>query len=208
MSHSSNISDDYQKKNLERRQRKKLNQQSLRRRCKRKRSLVSHLSLHSTSSILLDETSNNLGSVENGVKRLSDSLSSITILKNTNDDIFDFEQSDDGSNIEDDISIISSTSSSTCSDDTEDDLSDGPSKIGDLFDHRPLHEYTSSTVQQFSMDLLEFFRISRLPKNQRSHLLEMFARYLPSPNLVPLSVDCLNGKFLIGYRVSIIILER
>jgi hypothetical protein len=65
-----------------------------------------------------------------------------------------------------------------------------------LPDERPLHSSTSATVYQFSLDILEFCRVAHLPDKQRTHLLELFEKYLPSPNLVPKSGDDLLGKFL------------
>lgn len=64
-----------------------------------------------------------------------------------------------------------------------------------LADYRPLHSLTSITVFQFAHDILEFCRISRIPDKQRSQLLELFQKYIPSPNLVPKSSSDLLGKY-------------
>ncbi|CAF3429267.1 unnamed protein product [Rotaria socialis] len=58
-----------------------------------------------------------------------------------------------------------------------------------LPDHRPPHSSTSTTVFQFSLNILEFGRISRLPDKQRIDLLDLFQKYITSPNLVPKSGD-------------------
>ncbi|CAF4703493.1 unnamed protein product, partial [Rotaria sp. Silwood2] len=56
-----------------------------------------------------------------------------------------------------------------------------------LFDDQPLYSLAPTTVSQFSFDLLEFCRISHLPDKQRTQILELFQKNLPSPNLVPKS---------------------
>ncbi|CAF4541771.1 unnamed protein product, partial [Didymodactylos carnosus] len=101
-----------------------------------------------------------------------------------------FDDADLGlsSGSDNDIVIHSSSLSSVDDCSGDDELNAIRTNIH-LPDHRPLHSSTSTTVYQFFLDILEFCRISRLPDNQRSHLLELFQKYLPSPNLVPKSGD-------------------
>ena len=125
------------------------------------------------------------------------SLPSMLVTDFTTDPLTDGNHSDVTSASDDDISMIDTSSSSSSSDDdsSEDSWTDSSTNTN-LFDDRPLHSHTSSTVHAFSVDLLEFCRVSRLPKNQRSQLLELFRTYLPSPNLVPVSASSLGSKFL------------
>lgn len=62
-------------------------------------------------------------------------------------------------------------------------------------DTRTLHPLTKYTVRDFSIDVLEFFRDARLPDNQRSRLLFLFEKYMPSSSNVPKSTECLMSKF-------------
>src|SRR4051812_1287777 len=87
-----------------------------------------------------------------------------------------------------------SSSSSNSDTDSSEDESDTMYMYSHLPDNRPLYPSTSTTVSEFSRDILEFCRISRLPNKQRSYLLDLFRKYLPSPNLVPTSGDDLLGK--------------
>ncbi|CAF2088497.1 unnamed protein product, partial [Rotaria magnacalcarata] len=95
------------------------------------------------------------------------------------------------------LSSISSSSSSSDGSSSDDELENMNMSINSsLPDHRPLHSSTSTTVFQFSLDILEFCRISRLPDEQRIDLLELFQKYIPSPNLVPKSGEDLLVKFI------------
>lgn len=92
------------------------------------------------------------------------------------------------SNDESDDSIDDDTSSSNSIDDSSD--------TGDYDGEEKLYISTTLTVREFSIDILEFYRSSRLPNTQRHQLLQLFKKYLPSPNLVPQSSECLSSKSL------------
>jgi hypothetical protein len=204
---SSKTSDEYIKKRSERRQ-KKTDQQSIRRlQGKRKRSLVSLLSASSISSTFDDRGSSfgeNNNEEQSNLSQHDNSTSISTLITGT----FNGEQPVLLSDTESDIVInMSSSSTSTASSCTSDDISsedevDTMDMNLYLPDHQPLHSFTSATVCQFSFDLLEFCRISHLPDKQRSHLLELFQKYLPSPNMVPNSSEKLLGKSLFLYIFS------
>jgi hypothetical protein len=198
---------EYTKEKSERR-RKKTNQQYIRRfPYKRKRSLVSLLSTSSISSIANDRAFSFDENYDVEQSNLSQNDTSTSISTSLITDMFDDGNLNLLSDTESDIlphmyssSISTSSSSSSSSDDSssEDEL-DTMDVNSHLPDHRPLHSSTSTTVSQFAYDILEFCRISHLPDKQRSHLLELFQKYLPSPNLVPNSSDDLLGKFLSFY---------
>ncbi|CAF3439334.1 unnamed protein product, partial [Rotaria sp. Silwood2] len=95
-------------------------------------------------------------------------------------------------------SSISPVSSSSSDDNSNDDESDTMNMNSHLFDDRPLYSLASTTVSQFSFDLLEFCRISHLPDKQRTQIVELFQKHLPSPNLVPKSSDNLLDAIGIG----------
>ena len=199
---------EYIQLSCERRQRNKNNSQSFRRRCKRKLSLASGHSMESTSSLAMNQCSNeNECSAPCSSSLVNDqtveSLTSHLLADFPTDSLADMNHSDNTSDNDNDDEISSNgcSSSSTCSEDnfTEDDFNNFRTSTH-LPDHRPLHSHTTSSVQDFSMDVLEFCRSSRLPKNQRSCLLDLFRRHLPSPNLVPPSADSLSGKCLILNR--------
>lgn len=202
MADCSNTPGDYSKRNSERREKNKNNLQSFRRQFKRKRSLVSRFSMELEASIDPDQRSTDDDcSVSCAATRLKDetlsSLSSFMVTDFTMDRVVDMNHSDMSSASEDEISTSSSSASSSSSDaDAQEDASNDPFSGTNLFDHRFLHSHTSSTVHEFSIDLLEFCRVCRLPKSQRAQLLELFRTYLPSPNLVPTSTDSLAGKSL------------
>ena len=164
--------------------------QSYRRRNKLKRSLVSRSSLASVSSIF------NTTSVD--VVNQTIDLHASLLKQMPHDPIVfsDLEQLNDFNLNDEEISNDDSSSTATYNDSECDDLPDDlefeHSQISS--DYRPVHSYTPLTVREFSLDMMEFCRVSRLPKNQRFHLLEMFRKYLPSPNLVPISCDALSGK--------------
>lgn len=195
--------DEYSKRRSERRERNKSNAQSFRRRLKRKRSLVSRFSMESKASMDANERSNNSDcSTTSPLNHLRDDpstpLPSTIVTDFTMDPLTDGEHSDVTSASDDDISMINASSSSSDDDSSEDECNDSSTDTN-VFDDRPLHSHTSSTVHEFSVDLLEFCRVSRLPKNQRSQLLGLFRTYLPSPNLVPVSASSLGGKFLTSF---------
>ena len=190
----------------ERRQRNKNNLQCFRRRCKRKLSLVSDSSMNSTSSVGMEQCSfDNDGSARCSSNLVKDQtvqpLTSHLLEDFPTALLADMNRSGTTSDDDDDVSSNGCSSSSTSSDEnfTEDDFNKFRTSTH-LSDHRPLHSHTTSSVQDFSIDVLEFCRSSRVPKNQRSCLLDLFRRYLPSPNLVPLSADSLGGKCLILSR--------
>ena len=201
MSHTQKTLDEYLKQKDERRQKKK-NQQLYRRRCKRKRSLISLLSMSSISSSVVDP---------NSILENQSTLHSLDLLQNDTraslpqSILADFKENSDVDSDYSDVSAASGReipvcesppiSSSNSDDDSSDDLFEELFTAEDLFDNRSLHASTTTTVGEFSMDILEFCRSSRLPENQRSHLLELFQKYLPSPNLMPTSTASLLSKF-------------
>ena len=201
MTDCSNTPGDYSKSNSERREKNKNNLQSYRRQLKRQRSLVSRLSMESKTSVDPDQRSTNDDCcVSCATTRLKDetlsSLSSLMVTDFTTDHLVDMNHPDRSSASEDEISTSSSSPSSSSSDDDAQEEASNDSFSGtNLFDHRFLHSHTSSTVHEFSVDLFDFCRVCRLPKSQRAQLLELFQRYLLSPNLVPASTDSLAGKF-------------
>lgn len=201
MADCSNTPGDYSKRSSERRKKNKNKLQSFRRQFKRKRSLVSRFSMELKTSIDPDQRSTDddcSGSC--AANHLKDetlsSLSSLMVTDFTMDHLVDMNHSDMLSASEDGISTSSSSSSSSSDDDAQEDVSNDSLSGTNLFDHRFLHSHTSSTVHEFSTDLLEFCRVCRLPKSQRDKPLELFRTYLPLPNLVPASTDSLAGKCL------------
>lgn len=206
MADSLKTPDEFIQLSSERRQRNKNNLQCFRRRCKRKLSLVSDCSMNSTSSVGMEQCSNdNDGSARCSSSSVKDQtvqpLTSHLLADFPTASLADMNHSANTSDGDDEVSSNGSSSSSTCSDVnlTEDDFNRFRTSTH-LSDHRPLHSFTTSSVQDFSIDVREFWRSSRLPKNQRSCLLDLFRRYLPSPNLVPLSADSLGGKCFILIR--------
>ena len=214
MADSPKTPDEFNQLSCERRRKNKSNLQSFRRRCKRKLSLVSLYSMESTSSIGVEQCLNgNDGSATRPLSLVKDhtvqSLASDFLSELPMSSLADMNSSHNASGDDDEISVNSCSSFSTCSDDdsTEDDFNQFRSGTH-LSDHRPLHSHTASSVQDFSIDVLEFCRFSRLPKNQRSLLLDLFRRYLPSPNLVPLTADSLGGKSLTLNRRSLLLTKK
>ncbi|CAF3261590.1 unnamed protein product, partial [Rotaria sp. Silwood2] len=199
----------YVKKRQERREKKNNQQHKRRSEQKRKRSLIS---LFSTSSIssdcidkssIFDENSNAQQPKSNQNDNFTyDPLPALTNISDdknlnlSNDDIMLFDVSSSSSS----SSSPSSPSSSSSSSDTDssEDESDTMYMYSDLPDNRPLYPSTSTTVSEFSRDILEFCRVSRLPSKQRSYLLDLFRKYLPAPNLVPTSGDDLLDVIGIG----------
>ncbi|CAF3884831.1 unnamed protein product [Adineta steineri] len=177
----------------ERRQ-KKTNQQYTRRvRYKRKRSLVSLLSSSSISSTISDRsfTFDEKFNEPKPNAPSNDSFTSVSlplIMDDFNDEDFDVS-----TDTENDVLHISSSSSDS-NGNSSDDESDTVHMNSHLLDQRPLYSSTSITVCQFSRDILEFCRISHVPDKQRTNLLDLFRQYLPSPNLVPKTGDDLLGS--------------
>ena len=205
---------EYIQLSSERRQRNKNNLQCFRRRCKQKLSLVSDCSMNSASSVGMEQCSfDNDGSARCSSNLVKDQ----TVQPQTSHLLEDFptaslaDMNHSGTTSDDDDEISSNgcSSSSTSSDDnfTEDDFNRFRTSTH-LSDHRPLHSYTTYSVQDFSIDVLECCRSSRVPKNQRSCLLDLFRRYLPSPNLVPLSADSLGGTSLTLNRRSLLLAKK
>ena len=172
---------------------KKTNQQHFRRfQCKRKGSLVSLFSMSSISS----DTSDELHCTDKYDSQQQSKFFSIndatSIPSSIFTETFDDTNSDSSSDSEGDF-VYQSTLSLTNSDyDSSDDESNSSSHFPD---HRPLYSSSSTTVYQFSLDIIEFCRISRLPHSQRIQLLALFRKYIPSPNLVPRTSDDLISKF-------------
>ena len=199
MSDSNKTPQAYVNKESARRQKKKISVQLTRRRCKRKRSLVSVRSLHSKSSIVLDDGSS---FEDDSTARASESIyattqpsaSSLIVTDSIDVTLFDTHHSDVTSDTDDEIYVHASSSSSSDEELTR-DVMDSSHMDSPLPDLRPLYSSTINTVREFSMDVLEFCRASRLPNNQRVHLLKLFQKYLPAPNLVPLTSADLSGEF-------------
>lgn len=187
------------------RRRKKTNQSSMRRfRCKRKRSLLSLLSKSSISSNFMDRSSNFNENHDTQQSNLPKNDDVISISSSLIVDPFDDEDHGVLSGNDNDIllntslSSISSASSSDSDDSSTDYEFNTENMNSNLSDHGPIHSSTSATVYEFSRDILEFCRTSHLASKQRIHLLELFRKYLPSPNLVPKSGDDLLSKFLLS----------
>ena len=171
---------------------KKTKQQHLRRfQCKRKRSLISLPSTSSIASNSIDEdcVEDNCYGIEQCKLSSVDDLSStpsFTCMTTCTDTDFEFS-----SNTENDSLIDESISTSVSPNDDSNDI------YSRLPNHRPLYSVASTTVYQFSLDILEFYRMSRLPRNQRAQLLDLFRKYLPSPNFLPNTCDELFSKLSI-----------
>ncbi|CAF4681739.1 unnamed protein product, partial [Didymodactylos carnosus] len=89
-----------------------------------------------------------------------------------------------------DIEVIddhSTSSSSVDSDEDEQMLNELLYNVKYDSDNRPIHEYTQYGVSELSIELLNFFRASRLPENLRKQLLKLVSKYMPVPNNIPLS---------------------
>ncbi|CAF4864290.1 unnamed protein product [Rotaria socialis] len=170
---------EYKKERSERRK-KKPNQQYMRRfGCKRKRSLASLLSTASISSTFTDRSSavDEKYNAQQTNLNQSDNFTSVAPTLCT--DRFDDEYLNLPSDDENEILL-----------NTGDELENMNMNLNSgLPDHRPPHSSTSTTVFQFSLNILEFGRISRLPDKQRIDLLDLFQKYITSPNLVPKSGD-------------------
>lgn len=180
------------------RQKKKYQQYRRRFQSKRKRSLVSLPSTSSMSSNFADDDHNideKYIVPQFNSSSIYDSTSIPSSLFTATFDNTDLESPSDN---ETDVPIGESTTSSTS---LNNDSSDNESNISNegsfLPDHRRLYASTNATIYQFSLDVLEFCRMSRLPRNQRIHLLELFNKYMPQPNLVPKSCTDLFSKFTI-----------
>lgn len=189
--------DEFLKKKIETQLKKKKNLLFFRRRCKRRQSLVSQLTMSSTSSITIDENHNGNGdNVASRSTSLKSDIDPVVIMADLAiDSPLESCPINSSSASDDEISVDGSTSSTTLGTEFINDFVDESTAKDHVPDHRPLHSFTNTTVNQFSIDLLDFFRVSRLPKNQRCHLLNLFRKYLPSPNLVPNSSDDLCSKY-------------
>lgn len=187
--------DDILKKRIETQQKKRRNLHLHRQRLKRKRSLASHLSFTSTLTLNEDQSTetNNYStrnqcslSLNDNVSLIASELETASISHKTNSD------SNDGS----DVSIDDETASSSSNDHSCDECDDVEQNcnFSIMPDERQLHSLTKLTVHQFSIDILEFYRSSRLANSQRNQLLRLFEKYLPSPNLVPKSSEDLSSK--------------
>ncbi|CAF1392508.1 unnamed protein product, partial [Didymodactylos carnosus] len=91
-----------------------------------------------------------------------------------------------------DIEVIddhSTSSSSVDSDEDEQMLNELLYNVKYDSDNRPIHEYTQYGVSELSIELLNFFRASRLPENLRKQLLKLVSKYMPVPNNIPLSTS-------------------
>ena len=189
--------DEYLKKELEKKVKKNIQLRFYRRRCKKKKSLISNMSISSTSSII---SANSENKVEGPAVCRSDSLeislNTPMIMADIATDLSSEPCPSDTSSTSDDVDLIDDPTSTMPLEEEElnnDVFSELDMESHEL-DHRPLHPFTRSTVNEFSIDVIDFCRGSRLPKNQRSHLLDLFRKYLPSPNLVPTSSEDLSGK--------------
>lgn len=196
---SDKSAEDFLNERLQRRL-KKTNQQATRRlSVKRKRSLVSFLSAASISSSFLDEDTPEQTSNGQEPKQYENenftSISSSLFGNVLDDEVFN-SLSDD----EDDFCLDISSSSSQNSSDSSidpDDLDIVNMTNSNLSDDRPIHSCATTTVSDFAADILQFCRISHLPDKQRTELLKLFNKYIPSPNLVPKSSDDLLDTFSI-----------
>ena len=185
-----------------------------RRRFKRKLSLASGYSMELTSSLGMKQCSNEKdcsapcsSSLVN--EQTLESLTSHLLEDFPMSSLADMNHSGNASDDDDEISSNGCSSSSTCSEDnfTEDDFNKFRTSTH-LSDQRPLPSHTTSSVQDFSIDVLQFCCSSRLSKKQRSRLLDLFRRYLPSPNLVPLSADSLGSRSLTFNRRSLLLATK
>ncbi|CAF1538688.1 unnamed protein product [Adineta ricciae] len=190
MSHKS--AQDILNENL-RRRRKKTNQQAVRRLAvKRKRSLVSLLSASSISSNCLDQdTSEQTANDEKPKSYENESFTAMSssLFCNTFDDEGLNLLSDNKNDFGVDGSSSSSPNNSSDSSSDPDELDMINITNSNFSDHRPLHSCATTTVSDFAVDILQFCRISHLPDKQRTELLKIFYKYIPSPNLVPKSSD-------------------
>ena len=180
MSHNQKTPNDYWKERSERRQQNTNRSKLFRHRRKRKRSLVSLLSMSSLSSNALIQSSNDRGnpSARPSESPQNDMLSSFpsTIFTDSKDiPSIDSIYSDVSNASEDEVSVHTASSSSAPFSSSDDTASDD--SLEDLYitehvlDHRPLYSSTITTVREFSIDLVEFCRSARLPDNQRTRLL-------------------------------------
>lgn len=194
--HNRNI-DNYLIKRLEIQNKKKNNLHVYRRSLKRKRSLTSCLSFTSTVSI-------NNGQTTTRNDRPIENLSSISVSDQVSllapdfDNVSISSMIDSDSNDDSDVPIDDETSLSDSSDDSSDTSNDDADEhaFTILSGEQKLYASAELTVRDFSMDILEFYRSSRLPNNQRNQLLHLFKKYLPSPNSVPKSSESLSSKSL------------
>lgn len=199
MFHRRQSSNDYLEKKLKQHQ-NKIKQQSSRRH-RRKRSLLSSLSRSLIKSPSVDEPLDDSSHSTHECLTLDseNELSSLhpSMTPNRSDDIFN-QIEDFDLEVESNNEIVSDTSSYSSTSEFVDDLNDATSEeifMDDDLDHRPLFTNSTVDVQQFSIDILEFARSSRMPENQRSRLLQLFKKYLPAPNSVPSSTNSLLSKF-------------
>lgn len=205
---SNKTAHDYITKHRERREKK--SSQQHKRRCgqKRKRSLISFLSTTSISSTAIHESSksgeNSDAQQSNIIENEGFEFDQLPLITNTfNDENFILSNDDEDEMLlnisSSSISMSSASQSSSSSSNSDADSSDNESNdmytYSHLPDNRPLYPSTNTTVCEFSKDILEFCRISHLPDKQRNHLLDLFRKYLPSPNLAPRSSDDLLGTF-------------
>lgn len=180
--------------------RKKQNVSSLRRRYKRKKSLVSYVSMASMSSIkaeTVEATPND--DDDSNVCTRKNSLDPIVISDLTFDSSIELchsnviNETDDDS---DNVSIDYSTSEESSEDELINDAFNTLMTEDLLLEERPLHQFTRTTIKEFRIDFLNFSRVCRLPKNQRCRLLELFRKYLPAPNAVPASTEEICRKYI------------
>ncbi|CAF1526573.1 unnamed protein product, partial [Didymodactylos carnosus] len=115
-----------------------------------------------------------------------------------------------------DIEVIdgySTSSSSVDSDEDEQMLNELLYNVKYDSDNRPVHEYTQYSVSELSIELLNFFRASRLPENLRKQLLKLVSKYMPVPNNILLSTSeilCSAGlqKFYSNDRLCCFCFEK
>ncbi|CAF1386297.1 unnamed protein product, partial [Didymodactylos carnosus] len=87
------------------------------------------------------------------------------------------------------IDGYSTSSSSVDSDEDEQMLNELLYNVKYDSDNRPVHGYTQYSVSELSIELLNFFRASRLPENLRKQLLKLVSKYMPVPNNIPFTTS-------------------
>lgn len=203
MSSNHNHVDEYLKKKIEMQQKKRNYINVHRRRLKRKRSLTSRISFPSTTSMNKDQATDERNHSIQNEFRVS-LLDQTSLLAPELENVLISDAMNSNSNDESDVSINdeSFSNSSNHSSDIDENI-DEHIAFTVHSDERRLHALTEFTVFEFSTDILDFCRSSRLPNNQRSHILRLFRKYLPSPNLVPSSTEGLSGEIFISMKRKI-----
>ena len=116
------------------------------------------------------------------------SLSLPTMDQHSTSPMLDPYSVDSDSSWEEDFSDIEENDRLSMRDSESEDIEKNIDELlndNGVHDDRCIHDQTSLTVYDFSLEFLEFCRQSKVSENHRCKILSLLTRYMPSPNHVP-----------------------